>query len=289
MHDIHIMVDSSADLSNETREKYGIGLIPLLSIFNEKSYVIGTEMSNEQFYDMLSKTKKLPKTSQTPYASMYDMLLKASKEHESVIYITLSSVASGQNHTAHLVRDDILENGNPNANIIIIDSMSFSILIGRTAIEMTKYVQEGYTAEEVAEKGKNYIEHLHAFILVSDLMYLEKGGRLNTAAAVLGTLLDVKPVLTISEGLIDVEAKLRGKKKIYKKLCDMVSGYETFDEDAAEFIIIDSCKEMGDELEENVKDMFCTDNGILRAEFGPLIGTNVGAGTVALVFKTKEM
>lgn len=289
MYDIKIMVDSAADLSDEVREKYGIGIVPLLSVFDEKSYIIGEELSNEDFYGMLSKSKKLPKTSQTPYASMYDILLKETKEHEAVVYITLSSVASGQNHTAHLVRDDILENGNPDAKLIIVDSMSFSILIGRTAIEAVKYVNEGFSPEEVAEKAQKYIKSWHPLILVSDLMYLEKGGRLNTAAAVLGTLLDVKPVLTISEGLVDVESKLRGKKKIFKKLCDMAGEYDGFDEEAKEFIVIDSDKAMGDELEAMVKDEFETDNGVLRSEFGPLIGTNLGAGAAAIVFKVKEM
>ena len=107
MADIKIMVDSGADMPDELREQYGIGLIPLLSVFGEKSYVIGRELSNEKFYDMLVNGDVHPKTSQTPYADMYDILLKESREHETVIYFTLSSLASGQNHSAQLVRDDI--------------------------------------------------------------------------------------------------------------------------------------------------------------------------------------
>jgi len=286
MADIKIMVDSSADMPKELREEYGIGLIPLLSLFGEKSYVIEEELSNDEFYKMVNESGILPKTSQTPYAAMYDILLKESREHETVIYFTLSSLASGQNHSAQLVRDDIVENENPNANIIIVDTKSFSVIIGRSVIEAAKYVKEGKSAEEVINLTLEYMSKWHAMMLVSDLTFLEKGGRMRKTTAVLGSLLDIKPVLTVSDGLIEVEAKLRGKKKLAKKLCELAAEYEGFDETACEFIVAHSDKEAGDEMIETVKEEFDTSNGIYVAEFGPLIGTNTGNGAFAIVFRT---
>ncbi len=286
MADIRIMVDSSADMPDELRNEYNIGLIPLLSVFGEKSYVIGEELSNEKFYDMLVNGKVHPKTSQTPYADMYDILLKESREHDTVIYLTLSSLASGQNHSAQLVRDDIIENDNPDANIIIFDTMSFSGIIAKTAIEAAKMAADGKSPEEIVEFCSVYKEKWHAFMLVNDLMYLEKGGRLRKTAAIVGSLLDIKPVLTASNGLIEVEAKLRGKKKLCKKLCDLAREYESFDESAAEFIIMHSDKEAAQELREIVEEEFDTSNGILQMEFGPLIGTNTGPGAFAIVIRT---
>ncbi|MBQ7975007.1 MAG: DegV family protein [Clostridia bacterium] len=286
MADIKIMVDSSADLSKELREEYGIGLIPLLSLFGEKSYVIEEELSNDEFYKMLNESGILPKTSQTPYATMYDILLKESREHETVIYFTLSSLASGQNHSAQLVRDDIIENDNPDANIIIVDTKSFSVLIGRSVIEAAKYVKEGKSPQEVVDLTLEYLSKWHAMLLVSDLTFLEKGGRMRKTTAVLGSLLDIKPVLTVSDGLIEVETKLRGKKKLAKKLCELVAEYDGFDESACEFIVAHSDKEAGDEMIETVKEEFDASNGIFVAEFGPLIGTNTGNGAFAVVFRT---
>lgn len=286
MADIKIMVDSSADLSKELREEYGIGLIPLLSLFGEKSYVIEEELSNDEFYKMLNESGILPKTSQTPYATMYDILLKESREHETVIYFTLSSLASGQNHSAQLVRDDIIENDNPDANIIIVDTKSFSVLIGRSVIEAAKYVKEGKSPQEVIDLTLEYLSKWHAMLLVSDLTFLEKGGRMRKTTAVLGSLLDIKPVLTVSDGLIEVETKLRGKKKLAKKLCELVAEYDGFDESACEFIVAHSDKEAGDEMIETVKEEFDASNGIFVAEFGPLIGTNTGNGAFAVVFRT---
>ena len=286
MADIKIMVDSGADMPDELREQYGIGLIPLLSVFGEKSYVIGRELSNEKFYDMLVNGDVHPKTSQTPYADMYDILLKESREHETVIYFTLSSLASGQNHSAQLVRDDIIENDNPDANIIIFDTMSFSGIIAKTAIEAAKMVAAGKSTEEIIEFCNVYKDKWHAFLLVSDLTYLEKGGRMRKTAAIVGSLLDIKPVLTVSNGLIEVETKLRGKKKLCRKLCDMAREYEGFDESAAEFIIMHSDKEAAVELREMVEEEFDASNGILEMEFGPLVGTNTGPGAFAIVIRT---
>lgn len=286
MADIKIMVDSSADMTREQREKYGIGLIPLLSLFGEKSYVIEEELSNDEFYKMLNESGVLPKTSQTPYAMMYDILLKESREHETVIYFTLSSLASGQNHSAQLVRDDIIENENPDANIIIVDTKSFSVIIGRSVIEAAKYVKEGKSAEEVIELTLEYLSKWHAMMLVSDLTFLEKGGRMRKTTAVLGSLLDIKPVLTINDGLIEVETKLRGKKKLARKLCELVADFEGFDESACEFVVAHSDKEAGEELIETLKEEFDTSKGIYVSEFGPLIGTNTGNGAFAIVFRT---
>ena len=287
MADIKIMVDSSADLTKEIREEYGIGLIPLLSLFGEKSYVIEEDISNDEFYHLLNTSGILPKTSQTPYATMYDILLKESKEHETVIYFTLSSLASGQNHGAQLVRDDIIENDNPDANILIVDTKSFSVIIGKTVIEAAKLVKAGKSAEEIISFAEEYISKWHAFMLVSDLTFLEKGGRMRKSTAVLGSLLDIKPVLTVSNGLIEVEAKLRGKKKLAKKLCEMAAEYDGFDESACEFIVAHSDKEAGEELVETIKEEFDASNGIYVSEFGPLIGTNTGNGAFAIVFRIK--
>ncbi|MBP3360543.1 MAG: DegV family protein [Clostridia bacterium] len=286
MADIKIMVDSSADLSREQLEEYDIGLIPLLSVFGEKSYVIGEELSNDRFYEMLVESEKLPKTSQTPYARMYELLLKESREHDTVIYFTLSSNASGQNHSAQLVREDIIESDNPEADIIIVDSMSFSMIIGKTAIEAVRLARSGLEAEEIVRRSMEYLKKWHPFLLVSDLMFLEKGGRMRKTAAIVGSLLDIKPVLTITNGLMEVEAKLRGKKKIYKKLCEMVRDYEGFDENAGEFLIVHSEKQMAVELEAAVRDEFGPETEIMVSEFGPLIGTNTGNGAAALIFRT---
>lgn len=285
MADIKIIVDSSADMTKQMRDEYDIGLIPLLSLFGEKSYVIEEELSNDKFYDMLNNSGILPKTSQTPYASMHKILLEESKNHDTVIYLTLSSKASGQNHSAGLVREDIIENDNPDADIRIVDSLSFSCIIGKTAMEAAKLVKEGKSADEIVDFCKEYPQKWHALMLVNDLTFLEKGGRLRKTSAILGSLLDIKPVLTVVDGLIEAETKLRGKKKLCKKLCELAGEHEEFNPDFNEFMIAHSDIDLAMELKEEMEDAFDTSGGIDVFEFGPLVGTNTGNGAFAIVFK----
>ena len=285
MSDIKIMVDSSADIPQEIIEKYNIGVIPLMSVFGEKSYVIGKELSTEKFYEKLSSGDVIPTTSLTPYATLYEMLLEESKKHETVIYFSISSKASGQNHSANLVREDILENGNPNADIRIIDTMSFSMLIGTAAINAAIEAGEGKSPDEIIEKAKSSIANWHVLFVVDDLMYLERGGRLRKSAAILGSLLDIKPVLTVNDGLIEVETKLRGKKKICKKLCDLMDENDDRDENSSEILILHTDEEKAAEMTDELEDRYN-----LNAKsylIGPLIGTHTGTGIVAVAYRTK--
>ncbi len=286
MSDIKIVVDSSADLSQEILGKYNISEIPMMSVFGETSYVIGKDMSTDKFYDLLKTSGIHPTTSLTPYATMYEKLLEESKKHKTVIYFTISSKASGQNHSAHLVLDDILENGNPDADIRIVDTMSFSMLIGSGAIKAAEMAENGKSPEEIIETVTEFINKWHVLFVVNDLMYLEKGGRLRKSTAILGSLLDIKPVLTVNDGLIEAETKLRGKKKICNKICNLIHEDENFDENDGHFIILHSDDALAKEAYDTINDEFKVKD-ITICKLGPLIGTHTGDGIVAFAYRTK--
>ena len=115
MSKVKIFVDTGADMSAELAKEYDIDIINFLSVFGETSYVAGEELSNEKFYEMLLAADKLPTTSQTPPAVMYEKLYNASKEYDTVVYFTLSSKASGQYNNARLNAQQVLEE-NPDAD-----------------------------------------------------------------------------------------------------------------------------------------------------------------------------
>ena len=183
MADIKIMVDTSADLPKELSEQYDIGTISFLALFGDKSYVSGVDISNEEFYEKIKKEGIHPTTSQTPYADLYDCLLKGSREHDTVIYFTISSKGSGQNHTAHMAADEIKEDENPNADIRIEDSMSYSMYIADTAVYAAKLAKKGASADEILKKCRERIKRWEVYIIVDDLKYLEKGGRITKTSS----------------------------------------------------------------------------------------------------------
>lgn len=285
MAKIKIIVDTAADMPEELRKKHDIGLLSFLSIFDGKSYVTGVDITNAEFYKMLTEAKNIPTTSQTPYQDMYDYLLKMSREYDSVIYFTISSKGSGQYQTASLIRSTILEEDNPGADIRIVDTMSYSLYIAVTALKAAEMAEEGKTADEIVSFCTEYIKTWHAFLLVDTLKYLEKGGRINKAEAILGTLLDIKPVLTIRNGLVEADDKLRGKKRLFDKLIEKIREYPDFDEEHKEFMIVHSDAEKGEELRRKLAEEFEIDDVLLFGEFGPVVGTHTGPGAAAVIFR----
>lgn len=287
MKNVKIFVDTAADMSEELRKEYNIDIINFLSVFDGVSFVAGEELSNEEFYKKLEESDNIPTTSQTPPAVMYETLLNASKEADSVVYFTISSKASGQYGNAKMNVDMILEE-KPDADIRIIDSKTFSIYISEAAIRLRTLLNEGMDLDEAIEKALEVNDEYEAYLLVDTLKYLEKGGRITKTAAIVGGFLDIKPVLSVRNGLIEPVEKLRGKKKLHEKLVDLMRENPEFDDDSKEFFVVDSDKESGDKLEAILCEEFNIPNVKRRYSFGPIVGTHTGSGAVAVVFKKKR-
>ncbi|MDD6483220.1 MAG: DegV family protein [Clostridiales bacterium] len=286
MTDVKIIVDTSSDIPEDIREKYNIGLLSFLSIFGEVSYVSGSELSNEKFYELLERSEKIPTTAQTPYQDMYDYLIQEAKAHKSVIYFTISSKGSGQYQTACLVREEILEEY-PQADIRIVDSQKYSLYIAMTAVYAALLAKEDVDVDEIIEKCGEYINKWKCYLLVDTLKYLEKGGRINKASAVVGTLLDIKPILTIENGLVESMDKLRGKKRLVDKLIEKIEDDPDFDRENPRFLVVQSDKERGDEACEKLRDEYGEDCVKMYSEFGPIVGTHVGKGAFAIIIGIK--
>ena len=288
MADIKIVVDTGSDIPEEILEKYDIGIISFITLFGEKQYVQRKDITNEEFLDMQEGFKGVPRSSQTPYGDMYDYFREQCEKHESVIYFALSSAASGQFQTANLVKQEILEE-NPNADFHIFDSYKFSLYIAQTAVHAAEMAAAGKSVEEIIEECKRYIVSWRCYLLVDTLEYLQKGGRLSKTAAFVGTLLDIKPVLTIENGLVESLDKLRGKKKIIDKLIEKIKEDEDVDFDNPEFMIVESDKKKYEEAVEKLKENFGDDVKItMHGEFSPLIATHVGRGALAIIPRIKS-
>ncbi len=287
MAKIKIFVDTSADMPEKLAEEKGIGIIRFMSIFGDEAYVTGTELDNEGFYKKLEEFGDIPKTSQTPYADLYDTLLSASKENDTVIYFTISSKGSGQNNTAQMIANEIKEEANPQADIRIVDTQKFSAYITCAALYAKELADKGEPADEVIKKAMEYMESWEVYILVDTLKYLEKGGRITKTSAIVGALLDIKPVLTVRNGLIEPLEKLRGKKKIFKKLIELIKENPDLDRENMEFMIVESNKDYANETRELLMEEFGKEP-MMEFEFGPVVGTHIGPGTLAVLFRIKK-
>ncbi len=286
MADIKIIVDSGADIPPADAEKYDIDILPFLSLFGEEQFIQGVTITNAEFFDRLETFDGFPTTSQTPYGDMLDFFSEQCKKHKTVIYFALSGTASGQYQTANLVREEILEE-NPTADFRIVDTQKFSGYIAQTAVHAAQMAESGKSADEIIEDCKKYIVSWRCYLLVDTLKYLEKGGRLSKTAAFVGTMLDIKPILTIEHGLVENMDKLRGKKKLLEKLIEKIKEDPDFDAENPEFIVIHSDEERGQKACALLKSEFGEDCITMYTEFGPLIGTHVGRNAVAILPKIK--
>ncbi len=288
MTDVKIVLDNSSDMPEELMEKYDFGMVKFLSIFGEETFVQGENMTNDEFYDKLEESPVIPTTSQTPYAEMYDYFSKLAREHKSVIYFTISAKGSGQNHTMHLVRDEILED-NPQADIHIVDSEKFSLYIANAAVEAAKAAEENKSVEEIIDIFKAEIKKWRCYLLADTLKYLEKGGRVSRATAFVGGLLDIKPILTIENGLVEGMDKLRGNKRLIDKMIDKIKDDESFDSENPEFLVVQSDEKRGEKVLEKLREEFGENCIRMYSQFGPIVGTHVGRGAFAIICKIKDV
>lgn len=286
MKKVKIFVDTGADLSEALLKKYDIDVINFICTFGENSYVAGEELSNAEFYEKLMNSSELPKTSQTSPAIMYEKLSKAAKEYDCVVFFTISSVASGEYNNARM-NAEIIREENPDCDIRVVDTMTYSAYIGETAIKFRELLNDGNDVDTALSEALKMLEYYEVYILVDSLKFLQKGGRIKKTAAIVGELLEIKPVLSIRDGLIDSVEKIRGKKKMIKKLIDLIEESPKFDSVNKEFIIVESNKDYGDEAEAVISEKFEDAKINRRYEFGPIIGTHIGNNALAILFRKK--
>ena len=289
MADIKIITDTCSDLPDEMAKKYDIGIVRFLTLFGEKEYMNGTEITNAEFYEKLENFDGFPTSSQPPFQYLYDLLLEESKKHETVIFFTMSSRGSGEFQTANLIAQQIKEDDNPSADIRVVDTYSYSIYIAQTAVHAAQLVQEGKSADEIIEECKAYIKTWRSYIVVDTLKYLEKGGRLSKGAAIVGSLLDIKPILTVENGLVHSYDKLRGKKKLVEKVIERIEDNPAFQRaEKPEFLVVQSDEKRGEEACEKLREKYGEDCITMYSEFGPLIGIHLGKGAFAIVCRVAE-
>lgn len=192
---VKIIADSTCYLPQEYIDKYKVAIVSLNVLLNGNSYR-ETDLSNNWFYNEMAKSATIPTSSQPSIEDLYNAVETEIKAGNDVVGIFLSSDMSGTFSTSNLVKNMILENY-PDANIKMIDSRSNCMQAGFAVLEAAKAAYENKSLDEVVSIAKNVIEN-SKFIFVPDtLEYLKKGGRIGGAAALFGSLLQIRPILTV--------------------------------------------------------------------------------------------
>ena len=278
---IRIIADSTCYLPQEYINKYKVSIASLNVLINDKSYR-ETDLSNDWFYNEMAKSQTIPTSSQPSIEELYSTVESLVKDDHDIVGIFLSSDMSGTFSTSNLVKNMILENY-PNAKIVMLDSRSNCMQSGFAVLEAAKAASENKSLDEVVSIAKNVIKN-SKFIFVPDTLdYLKKGGRIGGAAALFGSLLQIKPILTVEDGKTTVFTKVRTKKKAIDKIVNTV--LEQNLKTPIKGIIVHhiNCESEGQELADRLKSKLGLDNVKIQS-IGPIIGLHVGPGSIGVAY-----
>ncbi len=277
MERIALVTDSTCDLPKEIIEQYNIHVVPLNVIFGEKNYRDGVDIDSEQFFQMLNTATHHPRTSQPApgdFVTVYERL----QDYDQIISIHLSSKLSGTFESAMLARNLL-----PNLSITLIDSQSASIGLGWVVLLAARAIAAGKSKEEVVAIAERAAGEQRILLTVESLEWLHKNGRIGKASALLGGLLNVRPVLHIEEGVIAPYNKQRGK--MGKVLQNMVESMTTM-VDPRQPVYIGIVHAVSGEMAEYAAGLLqntYTVKELIVGPVGPVIGVNTGPGTVGFV------
>ncbi|MBT2292067.1 DegV family protein [Paenibacillus albidus] len=276
-----IVTDSTSDIPPEMVEAYGIEVVPLTLMFGEEAFRDKVDMTPEQFYERLPRSPQLPTTSQpspVQYMEVYRNILERNPDC-SILSFHISSGLSGTYQSAVMAKSMLEEEGE---GITVVDTLSASYGFGFIVVEAARMSAEGKTPQEILETTERMRVARKLYFLVDTLEYLQKGGRIGKASAILGTLLNIKPILSIDpEGTIYAVEKVRGRKKAVARMIELfkkdLPGVDKIN------VAVGHTAEpaSGEEFMNELKGHFTLEEKVLT-NVGPVVGSHVGNGTLAV-------
>ncbi|MEB3101228.1 DegV family protein [Ferviditalea candida] len=278
MSPIHIVTDSTSDIPAEVRKRLGIEMVPLKVHFGKETYQDAVTIQTDEFYRKLVDSKELPTTSQPSPVEFVDVYKRLLEDPDAeILSIHLSSALSGTYQSAVLAKS--LLNNSP--RITVIDSKSASYGFGMLVVAAAELAKQDANQQDIQDKIRRMRGGTRLYFLVDTLEYLYKGGRIGKASALFGSLLNIKPILTIDdEGEVTPVDKVRGHKKAVARIISLLK--EDFADQPIHLTVANGkAPDAAQELEAMVKENLNAADS-LHTVIGPVIGTHVGPGVIAV-------
>lgn len=279
MSKVRIVTDSTADIPQPLREELGIRMVPLKIHFGDETYLDAVSLTSERFYEKLTASSVMPTTSQPSpleFLETYKQIVQEEGPGVRIVSVHLSSALSGTYQSAVLAKS-MLED---EADVTLIDSKSASYGIGALVVAAAEAARSGEDVESIVDLIRTMREQFHIYFLVDTLEFLKRGGRIGKASAVLGSLLNIKPILSIDkDGEVAAVDRVRGQKKAMARIVEMLEG-DLGGETIQLSIAHANNLEAAEELLRLIKEKLSIAS-VKYVTLGPVIGTHAGPGTVA--------
>lgn len=280
-----ITADSNCDLDLTFLKEKGVRVIDLSYIIEGVTYTNAKGLTYPEFYEKVRKGA-MPTTTQVNPTEAEEMLREALTECKNILHIGFSSALSGSYNSVRVAANEIMEDDST-ANIKVIDSLSAAAGEGLLVYKAVKMQEAGKTLEEAAAEIEDLKLHICHNFTVDDLNHLQRGGRVSKATALIGTMVNIKPILCVNDAgeLINID-KTRGRKKSLNALVDsmveQIKGYEDQNEDMI-MIGHGDCIDDANYIKEKAAEKTGFKNFTIDY-IGPVIGSHAGPGTVVIAF-----
>jgi DegV family protein with EDD domain len=214
---VKIVADTTSGLPREMMKSRNIPLIPQIVIFGEESFRDDTDLDTEAFLSKLKASRELPKTAAPPPALYNPIFMEAKKQNDSVVVIAPSAKVSGTVRAAQVAAQDF-----PDVDVRVVDSLSVAGNLASLVLLADEWARSGVDADTIVNRLDDWIKRGRIYFLVNTLEYLQKGGRIGGARALIGKMLQVKPILCVREGQVEPFEQQRTKKRALARLIEIV-------------------------------------------------------------------
>jgi DegV family protein with EDD domain len=272
---VKVVTDSTADLPQEVVDELDITVVPLTVLFGQETYKDGVEITREEFFERLVNGTTLPRTSQPPVGDFVEVYKKLSDGGHEIVSVHVSDKLSGTMNSARLAAEEV-----PGAKIAIVDSGTAALALGLVAKATGEAAKAGKSHDDVAAIAQDAADKTDVYFVVDTLEYLQKGGRIGKASALIGGLLSFKPILTVVDGLVHPHEKVRTRAKAVAKIAEIAINNGPYAEVG---IIYDARGEAVDTLFGQLEPL--SDRPVVAGPIGAVIGVYSGPGVIGVALR----
>ena len=277
MRKVAIVIDSTPRMSEQECKKYGIEVIPLTVVFDDGEYLDGVEITTDEFYEKLVVEKKLASTSQPSPGMLTDVFERLSKDHDEIVFITMTSGMSGTYQSASALANILLEDKGIKINVF--DSKYTAGIGVDMAIQAATLADTGANANEIIKRLEQIREKSKLYLIVDDLSHMYRMGRIGKAAKVLGSSLKIKPVLQLLDGEVAIYKKMRTFKKTVLKMIEELE--KNYTENLSISIISGDCDEYSEFARKEIL-KFANPSNVRMLEASPIIAAHTGSNAMCI-------
>jgi DegV family protein with EDD domain len=278
---VHIIADSACDLPIDFFEEHHISFLPLSVEMNGEQLKDQIDIKPKEIYDAM-REGVIVKTSQASPLDFKELFTELAKKGVPSLYVAFSSELSGTYQTAMMIRNEVLEEF-PNFEIAIVDSKCASLGHGLAVKYASDLAESGRSLNEMEEAVKEYCSKIEHIFTVDNLEYLARGGRISKASAFVGGLLNIKPLLHVEEGKLIPLEKIRGRKKVFRRIIEIMKERGVNFQNQTIAISHGDDEEAVNEMKAMIEEAFSPKDVYINY-VGAVVGAHAGPGTLAIFF-----